>query len=40
VGPGKVLSGIARKIIPEGGPCEVVNISTMAELESWMNVLA
>lgn len=36
VGPGKVLSGIARKTIPEGIPCEVVNISTMKELESWM----
>ncbi|VVS93095.1 ACP S-malonyltransferase [Desulfoluna spongiiphila] len=39
VGPGKVLSGIARKIIPQDGPCEVVNISTLAELESWMNTL-
>ncbi len=39
VGPGKVLSGIARKIVPPKGPCEVVNISSMKGLESWMNTL-
>jgi len=40
VGPGKVLSGLARKIIPGDGPCEVVNISTMNELDAWMNARA
>ncbi|VFQ43679.1 ACP S-malonyltransferase [Desulfoluna butyratoxydans] len=40
VGPGKVLSGIARKIVPSDGSCEVVNISSMAELDAWMNTLA
>uniref|UniRef100_UPI00261F01BE ACP S-malonyltransferase n=1 Tax=Desulfoluna sp. TaxID=2045199 RepID=UPI00261F01BE len=37
VGPGKVLTGMARKIVPEGGPCEVVNISTLKALDVWMN---
>ncbi len=37
VGPGTVLSGIARKTIPADAGCEVVNISTMKEFETWMN---
>jgi [acyl-carrier-protein] S-malonyltransferase len=39
VGPGKVLSGIAKKTIPVDDRYEVVNISTMKELETWMNTL-
>lgn len=39
VGPGTVLSGIARKTIPADAGCEVVNISTMKEFEAWMNAV-
>lgn len=39
VGPGSVLAGLARKIVPEKADCEVVNISTMKEFEAWMNAL-
>ena len=39
VGPGKVLSGIARKTVPSELRSGVMNISSMKELESWMNAL-
>jgi [acyl-carrier-protein] S-malonyltransferase len=40
VGPGKVLSGIARKIVPEDRRYEVVNISTLKALDVWMRALS
>ena len=37
IGPGKVLSGIARKTVPSDADCGVLNISSMKELEVWVN---
>ena len=37
VGPGKVLSGLLKKIIPKEYPCRVHNVNDLKSLESFLN---
>jgi [acyl-carrier-protein] S-malonyltransferase len=36
VGPGKVLSGLLRKILPKEHPARVFNVGTLAQLEEYL----
>jgi [acyl-carrier-protein] S-malonyltransferase len=36
VGPGKVLSGLLRKILPKDCPARVFNVGTLAQLEAFL----
>ena len=36
VGPGKVLAGLLKKILPEGRPAKVYNVSSMKQLETFL----
>ena len=36
VGPGKVLSGLLRKIVPKDYPCKIFNVSDMKTLENFL----
>lgn len=36
VGPGKVLSGLLRKILPKDDPARVFNVGTLAQLEEFL----
>jgi [acyl-carrier-protein] S-malonyltransferase len=40
VGPGKVLSGLMRKILPRDTPAKVFNIGTLAQLEAYLKAVA
>ncbi|GBC63187.1 [acyl-carrier-protein] S-malonyltransferase [Desulfonema ishimotonii] len=37
IGPGKVLSGLARKILPQDYPCTLYNINDLKSLERFVN---
>jgi [acyl-carrier-protein] S-malonyltransferase len=37
VGPGRVLAGLLKKIVPSDYPAKVYNISNMKQLEKFMN---
>jgi [acyl-carrier-protein] S-malonyltransferase len=36
VGPGKVLTGLLKKIIPENYPCEAYAVNSVKELEAFL----
>jgi len=36
VGPGKVLAGLLKKILPKDYPCQIFNVSNMKELERFL----
>lgn len=36
VGPGKVLSGLLRKILPKDDPAEIHNVGSLAQLEAFL----
>ena len=36
VGPGKVLAGLLRKILPKGHPALIFNVGTLAQLEEYL----
>ena len=36
VGPGKVLTGLLKKILPKDYPCQIFNVNTMKELERFL----
>jgi len=36
VGPGKVLTGLLKKILPKDYPCQIFNVSNMKELERFL----
>jgi [acyl-carrier-protein] S-malonyltransferase len=36
VGPGKVLTGLVRKIVPGDYPCKLYNVHDMASLERFL----
>jgi [acyl-carrier-protein] S-malonyltransferase len=36
VGPGKVLSGLLRKILPKDSPARIFNVGTLAQLEEYL----
>jgi len=36
IGPGKVLTGLLKKILPEDYPCRIYNINSMKTLESFL----
>jgi [acyl-carrier-protein] S-malonyltransferase len=40
VGPGKVLSGLLRKILPKDSPARVFNVGTLAQLEEYLKATA
>ena len=40
VGPGRVLSGILKKILPTNYHCEMYNVSNMKQLEKFLNEIA
>jgi [acyl-carrier-protein] S-malonyltransferase len=40
VGPGKVLTGLARKIVPKDYPCEVYNVNDKESLEAFLKSVA
>jgi [acyl-carrier-protein] S-malonyltransferase len=40
VGPGRVLSGILKKILPQDYPGEMYNVSNMKQLEKFLNEIA
>lgn len=40
VGPGRVLSGILKKILPQDYPGEIYNVSNMKQLEKFLNEIA
>ena len=40
VGPGKVLSGLLRKILPKDDPARVFNVGTLAQLEEFLKAAA
>jgi len=37
VGPGKVLTGLLRKILPKDHPCQIFNVGSMKELERFLS---
>jgi len=37
VGPGKVLAGLVRKIVPKDYPCKIFNVSDIKSLEIFLN---
>jgi [acyl-carrier-protein] S-malonyltransferase len=40
VGPGKVLSGLLRKILPKDSPARIFNVGTLAQLEEFLKASA
>lgn len=38
VGPGKVLSGLSRKIIPKDLPCQILNVSDLKSFEAFLSL--
>jgi [acyl-carrier-protein] S-malonyltransferase len=40
VGPGKVLSGLMRKILPRDSECRVHNVGTLPQLEAFLKAVA
>jgi [acyl-carrier-protein] S-malonyltransferase len=36
VGPGKVLVGLLKKILPKDYPCQVFNVNSMKDLERFL----
>ena len=40
VGPGKVLTGLARKIVPKEYPCAVYNVNDAASLDAFLKEVA
>ena len=36
VGPGKVLAGIQRKILPKDHPAQICNVGSLAQLEEFL----
>ncbi|WP_373497839.1 ACP S-malonyltransferase [Desulfococcus sp.] len=40
VGPGKVLAGLAKKILPKAYPCEVYNVNDRESLEAFLKGVA
>jgi [acyl-carrier-protein] S-malonyltransferase len=40
VGPGKVLSGLLKKILPEDYPCRIFNVNSMKSLEQFLKETA
>ena len=37
VGPGRVLAGLLKKILPADCPAKVYNVANMKQLEKFMN---
>jgi [acyl-carrier-protein] S-malonyltransferase len=37
VGPGRVLAGLLKKILPPDNPAKVYNISNMKQFETFLN---
>jgi [acyl-carrier-protein] S-malonyltransferase len=37
VGPGRVLAGLLKKILPADYPAKVYNVANMKQLEKFMN---
>ncbi len=40
VGPGKVLSGLLRKILPKDSPARIFNVGTLIQLEEYLKAAA
>lgn len=40
VGPGKVLSGLLRKILPKDSPARIFNVGTLVQLEEFLKATA
>ncbi|AOY57367.1 ACP S-malonyltransferase [Desulfococcus multivorans] len=40
VGPGKVLTGLVKKILPKAYPCEIYNVNDMKSLEVFLKAAA
>ncbi len=40
VGPGKVLSGLMRKILPKDSPAQVYNVGSLAQIEAYLKAIA
>ena len=40
VGPGKVLAGLLKKILPKDYPCQIFNVNSMKELERFLKEIA
>jgi [acyl-carrier-protein] S-malonyltransferase len=40
VGPGKVLSGLMRKILPKDSPAQVYNVGSLAQVEAYLKTIA
>ena len=40
VGPGRVLTGLLKKIIPPGYPAKIYNVSNMKQLERFLKETA
>jgi [acyl-carrier-protein] S-malonyltransferase len=36
VGPGKVLTGLIKKILPEDYPCKIYTVNSMKQLERFL----
>jgi [acyl-carrier-protein] S-malonyltransferase len=36
VGPGKVLAGIQRKVLPKDHPAQICNVGSLAQLEEFL----
>jgi len=36
VGPGKVLTGLLKKILPKDYPCQIFNVNSMKGLERFL----
>ncbi len=37
VGPGKILTGLLKKIVPKDYPCSIYSVSNMKSLEQFIN---
>lgn len=40
IGPGKVLTGLLRKILPKDDPAQVFNVGNLAQLEAFLKAVA
>ena len=40
IGPGKVLTGLLKKILPENYPCKIYNVNNMKTLERFLHEVA
>jgi [acyl-carrier-protein] S-malonyltransferase len=40
IGPGKVLSGLMRKILPKDDPAQIMNVGSLAQLEAFLKAAA